>query len=83
MTYYYNGKPYVNDVEMWRKHFANMAMGKTRPNENGQYCVGHVQRDGKKSEIKMVRPVAAAIERAKSEMAMENERKLYKGDTYF
>jgi hypothetical protein len=37
MTYYYNGKPYVPDIDMWRKHFVDMANGLVHPDENGRY----------------------------------------------
>jgi hypothetical protein len=63
MTYYFNGKPYVPDLDMWRKHFVAMAKGQVHPDENGHYRVGHVQSGGKKSDepqIKMVTPVAGA-----------------------
>jgi hypothetical protein len=80
MTYYYNGKPYVPDLEMWRKHFVDMAKGLVHPDVNGRYRVGHVQSGGTKSDepqIQMVTPVAQAIELAKSELALES--KVYKG----
>jgi hypothetical protein len=82
MTYYHNGKPYVPDLDMWRKHFVDMAKGLVHPNVNGRYRVGQEQSGGKKSDnlqIKMVTPVAQAIKLAKSELALENKMKLYKG----
>jgi hypothetical protein len=67
---------------MWRKHFVDMAKGLVHPDVNGRYRDGHVQSGCKMSndlQIKMVTPVAQAIELAKSELALENKRKLYKG----
>jgi hypothetical protein len=69
--------PYVPDIEKWRKHFVAMARGQVHPDHNGHYHVGHIQSDGgKKSDephIQMVTPVAAAIERAKSQLHQEQD----------
>jgi hypothetical protein len=69
--------PYIPDIDKWRKHFVNMAKGRTRPDQKGQYPVDRVQTGGDGSSgprIQMVTPVAQAVELAKSELAMENER---------
>jgi hypothetical protein len=82
MTYYHNGKPYVCDIDMWRKHFMDMATGLVHPDVNRRCLVGQEQSGGKKSDdlqMKMVTSVAQAIEMDKSELALENERNLYKG----
>ena len=55
---------YVYDTDKWIRHFVNM------PTRNGMYLVGAVhQYGGKTTEpvIQMITPVAAAVERAKSQ----------------
>jgi hypothetical protein len=69
--------PYVPDIDKWRKHFVNMAKGRTRSDQNGQYTVDWVQTGGDNSsgpQIQMITPVAQAVELVKSELALENER---------
>lgn len=71
-------EPYVPDLEKWRRHFVNMAEGKTRRNKNGKYVVGAIHQEGGKTVepvIQMVTPVAAAVGLAKSELAQEEEEK--------
>jgi hypothetical protein len=82
MTYYYNDKPHVQDIDLWRKHFVAMARGQVRPDANGKYHIRHTHNIREKSsipQIKMVTPIAQSIELAKSELALEP--KVYKGRT--
>jgi hypothetical protein len=84
MTYYYNGKPYVQDIDMYRKHFVAMANGQVHPDANGNYHIRHTHSIREKPSIpliKVVTPIAQAIEMAKSELALET--KVYKGRTTF
>jgi hypothetical protein len=66
--------PYDPYIEKWRKHFVDMAHGKIKPDHMGRYIVAPLPHDYVKEskepqvEIQMVTPVAAAIERAKSEL---------------
>jgi hypothetical protein len=77
MTYYYEGKPYVPDIEKWSKHFVDMVKGKIRPDLNGNYQVDPLRREEVKKhedpQIQMVTPMAAAVERAKSELSQETK----------
>ena len=65
------------DVDTWRNHFQRMAEGKIRPNHKGQYIVQRVQKGGRSGEpaINFVTPVAADIERAKSELSSTSPEK--------
>ena len=67
---------YVPNMEKWRRHFVRMAEGKTNPNHRGQYLVDSIQSGGDadlSSKIKVVTPVAQAVELAKSELAQERK----------
>ncbi len=68
------------DVEKWTRHFRLMADGKVHPDVRGKYVLGVGQMGGAMDSvppIKFVTPLAAAVERAKSELS--GERKVYKG----
>jgi hypothetical protein len=69
---------YVPDIEKWKKHFHDMAKGLKRPDRDGFWNVDSdpVRVEPARVEtpipqIQMVTPVAAAVERAKSELANE------------
>jgi hypothetical protein len=68
---------YVCDIEKWKKHFHDMAKGKLRPDRNGDYHVAPLRREEAKKreepQIQMVTPIAAAVERAKSELSQETK----------
>ena len=80
-----NSMTYVPDIEKWKKHFRDQAMGKTRPNAHGYYVVGDVQKGGEddamKQRIRVVTPVAQAVELAKSELNDSEELFRGKGPT--
>ncbi len=68
------------DVEKWTRHFRLMADGKVHPDLRGKYVLGVGQMGGATDSvppIKFVTPLAAAVERAKSELS--EDRKVYKG----
>lgn len=67
---------YVPDIDKWKRHFIRMTEGKTTPNRKGLYLVDSIQSGGKTqvgSKIKVVTPVAHAVELAKSELAQERK----------
>lgn len=72
--------PYVPDFEKWRRHFEDVSAGRVRPDHKGRYIVGSGSRhradptpEKNKPVVKLVTPVAQAIEMAKSELKRENE----------
>ena len=73
--------PHIQDIEKWKRHFVNMAEGKARRNIisgiEGYYVVDSIQNGGGKTHdipVKMVTPVAQAVELAKSELEEEEEK---------
>lgn len=80
---------YVPDIEKWKRHFVRMAEGKTNPDRQGHYRVDSLQSGGEdrlNTKIKVVTPVAQAVELAKSELAQEREEamtvpRVYKSKT--
>ncbi len=74
--------PYVPDFEKWQKHFWDIHEGRVKPDYKGRYIVGSgsrenavVKNDRNKVEVKLVTPVAQALEMAKSELAREEAHK--------
>jgi hypothetical protein len=67
---------YVSDIDKWKRNFLRMTEGKTMPNQKGQYLVNSLQSGGSggdpEPKIKVVTPVAQAVELAKSELARED-----------
>ena len=69
---------YQSDLEKWRRHFRLMAEGKLKPDRNGKYTVGTIQRgEGSNLEarIKMITPLEAALERVRSEMKRKKRKR--------
>ncbi len=74
--------PYVPDFEKWQKHFWDIHEGRVKPDCKERYIVGSgsrenavVKNDRSKVEVKLVTPVAQALEMAKSELAREEAHK--------
>lgn len=72
--------PYVPDFNKWIRHFEDISAGRVRPDFKGRYIVGSGSRHGPDSStrqqepnVKLVTPVAQAIEMAKSELNREKE----------
>ena len=69
--------PYVPDFAKWERHFKDMSEGKVRPDHKGRYIVGNGSRSSTEEStrpvVRLVTPVAQAIEMAKSELKRETE----------
>jgi hypothetical protein len=67
--------PYVPDFAKWERHFKDISEGRVRPDHKGRYIVGSGSRasttDSTRPMVKLVTPVAQAIEMAKSELRRE------------
>ncbi len=80
----------THSVEVWQRHFAKMAKGKTRPDKDGHYFIGSVQTGGNtpsEPSIKFVTPTAHAVELARSELKHEEDvadisKRIYKKRVY-
>lgn len=75
--------PYIPDYDKWYSHMKDVTDGYARPNRNGRYIVGsgsiHRKLAEKEREekvrpvVKMVTPIAQAVEMAKSQIKYETE----------
>lgn len=71
--------PYVPDFEKWTQHFKDIQEGYAKPDRYGRYIVGIGARDRQLKEtvlrpqVKLISPVAQALEMAKSELKRERE----------
>lgn len=72
--------PYVPDFNKWIKHFEDISAGRVRPDYKGRYIVGSGSQHRHETPsrdhhpfVKLVTPVAQAIEMAKSELEREND----------
>lgn len=68
---------YVPDYDKWMRHVEDMSEGRARPNHKGRYVVGSGSRHRMTSdtpEIKMVTPVAQAVEMARSELRRKKNK---------
>ena len=70
--------PYIPDAKKWTQHFLDIHEGRARPDRNGKYEVGSGARfrpnkDAARPEVKLVTPVAQAIEMAKSELKRDQK----------
>jgi hypothetical protein len=70
--------PYVPDFAKWERHFKDISEGRVRPDHKGRYIVGSGSRSSTRETtqptIKLVTPVAQAIEMAKSDLKREKQR---------
>ena len=70
--------PYIPDYDKWYQHFKDLRDGYVQPDHLGRYVVGVGERNRKLQEdqrpvVKLVSPVAQAVEMAKSEMERESK----------
>ncbi len=72
--------PYVPDFEKWNQHFIDIHEGRVKPDYKGRYIVGsgNIKKKAEavdvahnRVQVKLVTPVAQALEMAKSELARE------------
>jgi hypothetical protein len=70
--------PYVPDFAKWERHFKDISEGRVRPDHKGRYIVGSGSRSSttetRQPTVKLVTPVAQAIEMAKSDLEREKHR---------
>ena len=72
--------PYIPDYDKWYQHFKDLSEGYVQPDHLGRYVVGVGERNRKLKEaetpvVKLVSPVAQAVEMAKSEMERESKKR--------
>ena len=83
--------PYVADYDKWYQHFKDLRDGHVQPDHLGRYIVGSGSKNRKlkdeenfkrmkeeeknRPRVKLVTPVAQALEMAKSEISRVKERK--------
>ncbi len=74
--------PYIPDFEKWNQHFIDIHEGRVKPDYKGRYIVGsgnirkrEATMSPGKVQVKLVTPVAQALEMAKSELAREKVHK--------
>ena len=74
--------PYVPDPEKWYQHFKDMSEGYVRPDHRGRYIVGSgnhlrnlTEMRQQPPQVKLVSPVAQAVEMARSEVERKNAEK--------
>ena len=70
--------PYIPDYDKWYQHFKDLSDGYVQPDHLGRYVVGVGERNRKLKEterpvVKLVTPVAQAVEMAKSEIERKKE----------
>ena len=70
--------PYIPDYNKWYQHFKDLSDGYVQPDHLGRYVVGVGERNRQLKEterpvVKLVTPVAQAVEMAKSEIERKKE----------
>lgn len=78
--------PYIPNIDKWVRHFEDISAGRDRPDQKGRYIVGttcsgfHNRAEPSSQEqkptVKLVTPVAQAVEMARSELKREQDNSL-------
>lgn len=72
--------PYIPNIDKWVRHFEDISAGRVRPDYKGRYIVGSGSHNRTvppsqehKPTVKLVTPVAQAVEMARSELEREQD----------